>query len=110
MLGAFLFSDLATAWIFGLRCDARSAPHYPPPLAFVRSFCRLAVALIVVGGCSTDRQSHPVAGSRGGAATLGAAPASVGTTKGACPTNGQWSDCAVFDRLDHAGLAPRRDS
>jgi hypothetical protein len=27
-----------------------------------------------------------------------------------CPPTGLWSNCAVFDRLDHAGLAPRRDS
>jgi hypothetical protein len=27
-----------------------------------------------------------------------------------CPATGQWSECSVFDRLDHAGLAPRRDS
>ena len=30
--------------------------------------------------------------------------------KPGCPANGQWSECAVFDRLDHAGLAPRRDT
>lgn len=27
-----------------------------------------------------------------------------------CPPTGLWSDCAVFQRLDRAGLAPRRDS
>jgi hypothetical protein len=28
----------------------------------------------------------------------------------ACPATGNWSECAVFERLDRAGLAPRRDS
>ena len=27
-----------------------------------------------------------------------------------CPATGQWADCSVFERLDRAGLAPRRDS
>ena len=31
-------------------------------------------------------------------------------TGASCPATGLWSDCAVFQRLDRAGLAPRRDS
>lgn len=27
-----------------------------------------------------------------------------------CPATGLWSACAAFERLDRAGLAPRRDS
>lgn len=27
-----------------------------------------------------------------------------------CPATGQWAECSVFERLDRAGLAPRRDS
>ena len=27
-----------------------------------------------------------------------------------CPHTGHWSVCTVFERLDRAGLAPRRDS
>ena len=43
------------------------------------------------------------------------AAVSVGTSKrvangAVCPLTGLWSDCAVFQRLDRAGLAPRRDS
>lgn len=30
--------------------------------------------------------------------------------KGGCPANGRWSECAVFQALNRAGLAPRRDS
>jgi len=32
------------------------------------------------------------------------------TARATCPATGKWSDCAVFERLDRAGLAPRRDS
>lgn len=31
-------------------------------------------------------------------------------TKAACPATGNWAECSVFERLDRAGLAPRRDS
>jgi len=39
------------------------------------------------------------------AAGSGSAPA-----KPDCPPTGNWSQCAVFERLDRAGLAPRIDS
>jgi len=76
----------------------------------MRSYCRLAVALTVAIACgSRDDRRHVAADS------LAPAPAATQATasppsKGKCPANGQWSECAVFDRLDHAGLAPRRDS
>jgi hypothetical protein len=38
------------------------------------------------------------------------AAATVSATKPACPATGLWADCSVFERLDRAGLAPRRDS
>lgn len=31
-------------------------------------------------------------------------------TRVSCPATGLWSQCAVFERLDRAGLAPQRDS
>lgn len=43
-------------------------------------------------------------------APVGAQTAPTSSGKAGCPSNGQWSECAVFDRLDHAGLAPRRDT
>ena len=53
-------------------------------------------------------------------ATAGNAPASpqspaadsptTAATKPSCPATGNWSQCAVFERLDRAGLAPRIDS
>jgi hypothetical protein len=36
--------------------------------------------------------------------------AAAAASPAACPATGLWSDCAVFQRLDRAGLAPRRDS
>src|SRR5690349_18777863 len=51
-----------------------------------------------------------------GAQVAAAAPspqiAATGSTSGkpVCPATGVWSECGVFERLDHAGLAPRRDS
>ena len=75
----------------------------------MRKYCRLAVALIAVVACGP--RDHP----RAAADSLAPAPAvtptaSTPSAKVSCPANGQWSECAVFDRLDHAGLAPRRDS
>lgn len=45
----------------------------------------------------------------GGAAAggVGGAPASVAPK---CPANGLWTECAVLERLERAGLIPRRDS
>jgi hypothetical protein len=39
-----------------------------------------------------------------------AAAAGERVTTAPCPATGLWSACAVFERLDRAGLAPRRDS
>ncbi|MGH7678289.1 MAG: hypothetical protein ACRENU_07475 [Gemmatimonadaceae bacterium] len=27
-----------------------------------------------------------------------------------CPATGNWAECSIFERLDRAGLAPRKDS
>jgi len=68
---------------------------------------RLLILFGIVGACG--RRDHQTAKD-----TVVAQPAPVASTqpgtKPACPANGQWSECAVYDRLDHAGLAPRRDS
>ena len=75
----------------------------------MRSHCRLLVAALLVG-CTADNKSNAAAGSTARATSVPAANQTAASAKPACPANGQWSDCAVFDRLDHAGLAPRRDS
>ena len=68
-------------------------------------FCRLVILLTIVGACGRGDQKPK--DSEVATAPVGSAQP---TAKPACPANGQWSECAVFDRLDHAGLAPRRDS
>jgi hypothetical protein len=40
---------------------------------------------------------------------VSASPSTV-TAKAPCPPTGKWSECAVVERLDRAGLAPRLDS
>ncbi len=68
------------------------------------------LTLLACGG----QKSHTAADTRSTAASASAdtlqptAPTSSG--KSPCPATGQWSDCAVFQALDRAGLAPRRDS
>jgi len=75
----------------------------------MRSYCRLAVVLIAVA-CGGRKQQRVAADSLPAtpAATMPTAAGPAG--KPSCPATGQWSECAVFDRLDHAGLAPRRDT
>lgn len=76
----------------------------------MRSHCRLAVALIAVTACGGRNDHRRVAADSLAPAPAAAPVGATPTGKGTCPANGQWSECAVFDRLDHAGLAPRRDS
>ena len=64
--------------------------------------------LLVACGRGTSRSAPDSAGAAG--TTAGAGVATVATAKPACPATGLWSECAVFDRLDRSGLAPRRDS
>jgi hypothetical protein len=75
----------------------------------MRSYCRLAVALIAAVACG-GRDHQRVAADSLTPAPAAPQTASTPSGKAGCPANGQWSECAVFDRLDHAGLAPRRDS
>ena len=74
----------------------------------MRSYCRLAVVLIAMA-CG-GREQQRVASDSLPATPAPAQTAGGPTGKPNCPANGQWSECAVFDRLDHAGLAPRRDT
>jgi hypothetical protein len=60
--------------------------------------------------CSGDDERLDGDSSRLAApAAVSATPSSVAGT-GSCPATGLWSECAVLERLDRAGLAPRRDS
>src|SRR6478735_6943253 len=66
----------------------------------------------LIGGCRGGGQQKPVtADSRVAATSNGPSGATnAGGGKAPCRPTGQWTDCAVFERLDQAGLAPRRDS
>jgi hypothetical protein len=72
--------------------------------ALARIVLAVSVSACARGDGATDSAAARVALSDTTAAASPAAP------KAACPSTGQWAACSVFDRLDHAGLAPRRDS
>lgn len=72
-----------------------------------RPVVALAAALSLAA-CGRDRGSS--ASAPPPAATSGAPAAAAGALKPACPANGEWSLCSVTERLEAAGLAPRRDS
>lgn len=65
---------------------------------------------MLVVACEREAAERvPVAGQSAAAASPAIPPASS-TAKPPCPATGNWSECAVFERLDRAGLAPRIDS
>ena len=74
----------------------------------MRVYCRLAVVLIAAACGGRDHQRVAADSLPPTPAATPAASAPAG--KAGCPATGLWSQCAVFDRLDHAGLAPRRDT
>jgi hypothetical protein len=78
----------------------------------MRSCCRFIVMVSVLAGCTGRGDRSPGLGDSTRAGPTSQSPNADGsaTAKPVCPANGQWSQCAVFERLDHAGLAPRRDS
>lgn len=75
---------------------------------------RAAFLTILLGACAGDAardDSSRAAVATTAQTTAGATAAASGTTaKPACPSTGLWAQCAVVDRLDRAGLAPRLDS
>jgi hypothetical protein len=74
------------------------------------SFWRFVIALGIVGACGHGEQQRAEANPGATGQSASAATTNQPLSKAACPANGAWSECSVFDRLDHAGLAPRRDS
>jgi hypothetical protein len=68
----------------------------------------LALAAMLVVACGRERDPAPQTITY----TVGVdtAQATTAAAKAACPATGLWSECAVFERLDRAGLVPRRDS
>lgn len=72
----------------------------------------LAVLAISVAALATACGHSEKARSAAASATptSGAAATPGGGGKPACPANGLWASCSILERLDRAGLAPRRDS
>lgn len=63
-------------------------------------------ALAGCGGREASRKDSTAARPESVAASAPATPPGSGP----CPANGRWAVCSVMQRLDRAGLAPRRDS
>jgi hypothetical protein len=68
---------------------------------------RVALLAMLLVACERGRPSGAA-----DAGTTRAGPSSrvAAQPKVTCPATGKWSECAVLERLDRAGLAPRRDS
>jgi hypothetical protein len=67
---------------------------------------RLALLAMLLVACERGRPS----GAAGANTTHADTSARAARPAVACPATGNWSECAIFERLDRAGLAPRRDS
>ncbi len=77
----------------------------------LRRLIPIASLLAACGGGGKGQVPQPSeanAPPSSAAVTTQAKPVAGG--KGPCPATGLWTECAVLDRLDRAGLAPRRDS
>jgi hypothetical protein len=100
--------------VVGLRSDAQGVRSRDQLIIRrpMRSCCRFIVMVSVLFGCAGRGDGSPGARDSTRAGPTSQSPNSDApvTGKPVCPANGQWSQCAVFERLDHAGLAPRRDS
>jgi hypothetical protein len=66
------------------------------------------VLLLYIGAC--DKAQVNADTGRVVADTAATRSASEAPVRPACRPTGQWTECSVFERLDRAGLAPRRDS
>ena len=73
---------------------------------------RLALSAMWIVACGrgadTDSKRAPAADSSAVAAPAVVAAQPPSAVR--CPPSGVWAECHVFDRLDRAGLAPRRDT
>lgn len=68
---------------------------------------RLALAATLLVACGRERGAAPADSARVAAPPTGDTQVAA---KLECPATGLWSECAVFQRLERSGLAPRRDS
>jgi hypothetical protein len=66
---------------------------------------RLALLAMLLVAC--ERGAKPETIDSAPAPVVAAVPAAP---RPLCPATGQWAECSIFERLDRAGLAPRKDS
>lgn len=75
----------------------------------MRRLCPFLALIATLGACA----ERPPSGDSARAATPAAVAeeaADSGGLKPACPADGRWSQCAIIERLERSGLAPRLDS
>ena len=68
----------------------------------------LALLVLTLGACAERPASTDTTGTAAAPTSTAATVAQPGNT--ACPATGLWSRCAIVERLDRSGLAPRVDS
>lgn len=72
------------------------------------------IALVTALACGGRDDPSATAGGDAGSSRIGASPrASTGASapaKPICPATGAWQVCNIVERLERAGLAPRRES
>jgi len=73
---------------------------------------RFALLAMLLVACERGREgARDGPGSPpGDTAPAAAAPVAAASGTARCPATGSWTRCAVLERLDRAGLAPRADS
>ena len=84
-------------------------------VACVIAAAAIAVALPACGGGASDEgasrsRNATTASSRAGGVASAPSATSAASPKPVCPATGAWQICSVLERLDRAGLAPRRQS
>lgn len=72
----------------------------------MRSAASLAIVLIGCARGEIPAAADSPAANSGSSAAKGPSAAAPQ----ACPATGLWSECAIVERLERSGLAPRRDS
>lgn len=79
---------------------------------------RRCLLMLLVAACTSETareesarasSSVPASAGPGAAGIAGGSAQGIPTAPG-CPANGLWTECAVLERLERAGLIPRRDS
>ncbi|MEX2177322.1 MAG: hypothetical protein WD801_01335 [Gemmatimonadaceae bacterium] len=68
---------------------------------------RLALLVVLLVACAREEGGVTVAEE---AAVAGETGAATATAPDACPATGQWTPCAILQRLERSGMAPQQDS